>query len=66
MTRVLYRITFEYRGEETRSFIFEDTPETVEATVEALKASHFESSGYRYIEHAPLVLGDVIMELITF
>lgn len=66
MTRTLYRITFEYRNEGSRSYVFESTPDTVEATVESLRSKQFSSLDYYYVEHAPLVLGDVVMELVTF
>ena len=66
MTRTLYRITFEYRNESSRSYVFEATPDTVETTVASLRSKQFSSLDYYYIEHAPLVLGDVVMELVTF
>lgn len=66
MTRTLYRITFEYRNESSRSYVFEDTPDTVETTVASLRSKQFSSLDYHYVEHAPLVLGDVVMELVTF
>ena len=28
--------------------------------------SYFSVMDYHYVEHAPLVLGDVVMELVTF
>lgn len=65
MARIVYCITIEYKDEGTRSFVFEDDPETVDSTVESLKNRQFSDKNCRYISHEPLKLQGALMELVT-